>query len=84
MHLFPDIYTLFQIDQKTLYRWCRRAQITTHTHPADMRRRYLTDDQLLTLARLHNRVLMVNTDAIQLSQIERLEARIAELEKGRD
>jgi len=49
-----------------------------------MRRRYLTDDQLLTLARLHNRVLMVNTDAIQLSQIERLEARIAELEKGRD
>ncbi len=83
MHLFSDIYTLFKIDARTLYNWCRRASIIPHTHPADMRRRYLTDDQLLHLARLHNRVLMVDSDAVRLDQIEQLERRIAELEKGR-
>ena len=81
MHLFSDIYVLFNIDTKTLYNWCRRASIHPHIDPADNRRRYLTDDQLLRLARLHNRVLMVDTEAIHLSQIERMEARIAELER---
>jgi len=83
MHLWSDICALFKITGMTLWRWCQRAQIIPHQDPVDMRRRYLTDDQLLTLARLHHRVLMIDTDALQLSAIERLEARIAELEKGR-
>lgn len=84
MHPWPDACTLFKISDVTLWRWCLRAHITPHQDLADNRRRYLDDDQLLHLARLHNRVLMVDTEGIQLSQIERLEARIAELEKRRE
>ena len=69
------------IDRVTLRRWCRRASIQPHQDPSNLPRRYLTSDEIPHLARLHNRVLMVDTDAVQLSQIERLEARIAELER---
>ena len=81
MHLFPDIYALFHISAATLYRWCRRARITPHINPADYRCRYLDNDQLLYLARLHNRVLIVDTKSAQLSAIAELEARISKLEK---
>ncbi len=81
MHSLSDVYALFKINAATLYRWLRRAQITPHQDPVDMRRRYLDDDQLLALARLHNRVLRVDTDAIQLSVIERMQAQIAELDR---
>jgi DNA-binding transcriptional MerR regulator len=83
MHSFQDVYALFNVSQKTLWNWCRRASIQPHTDPADNRRRYLDDDQLLHLARLYHRVVVLDTNGIQLSQIERLEARIAELEKDR-
>ena len=52
-----------------------------HRDPADHRRRYLDNDQLLKLARLHQRVLIVNTDAARLDYIVQLEARIEKLEK---
>ena len=83
MHSISDVCALFSISPMTLRRWCRRASITPHQDPADNRRRYLDDDQVLKLARLHNRVLIVDTNSIQLSVIERLEARIAELERDR-
>ena len=81
MHSLPDVCALFSVDCATLRRWCRRAHIQPHQDPADMRRRYLTDDQLLHLSRLHNRVLVLDSDAVRLNEIERLEARIAELER---
>ena len=86
MHTLDDVRAIFRIGTSTLYRWCLRAQppIIPHQDPADYRRRYLDNDQLLTLARLHNRVLMVDSNGVQLSQIERLEARISELEKQKE
>jgi transposase-like protein len=83
IHSINDICALFSISPMTLRRWCRRASIIVHQDPSDERRRYLDNDQLLKLAQLHHRVLMVDSGSIQLSQIERHEARIAELEKGR-
>jgi DNA-binding transcriptional MerR regulator len=83
MHTLDTTLALFNITPMTLRRWCRRARITPHQDPLDLRRRYLDDDQVLMLARLHNRVLIVDSGSIQLSSIEKLEARIAELEKGR-
>ena len=80
MHLFFDIYILFNISPATLHRWCQRAHITPHIDPADFRRRYLDDNQLLRLARLHYRVLMVDTGSIQLSALEILEARTSKIE----
>jgi hypothetical protein len=82
MHTLNDAYALFSISSATLWRWCSRARIAPHQDPGDFRRRYLDDDQLLKLARLHNRVLIVDTNSIQLSVVERLEARITKLEKG--
>lgn len=72
---------LFKVSPATLHRWCRRAHIMPHVDPVDNRRRHLDDDQLLRLARLHHRVLVVDTGSIQISAIEKLEARIAKLEK---
>ena len=72
----PDAYDLVDIFKhceafvhslSDPYNWCRRASIIPHQDPADYRRRYLTDDQLLTLVRLHHRVLMVDSNGIQLS-----------------
>jgi DNA-binding transcriptional MerR regulator len=83
MHPFSHVYALFVISPTTLHRWCRHAHITPHIDPVDNRRRYLDDNQLLRLARLHYRVLVVNTGSVQISAIEKLEARIAKLEKER-
>jgi hypothetical protein len=84
MHLFFDVYILFRIDQKTLWRWCRRAHIIPHVDPLDQRKRYLTDAQLVKLARLHHRVILADPDTALLSEIEsleaRFEARLAEIE----
>jgi hypothetical protein len=81
MHTWSDVLALFQINAATLWRWCKRASIQPHQYPSDMRRRFLDNDQLLILARLHNRVLRVDFDAVLLNEIERLERRIAELER---
>ena len=83
MYMFSNLYALFNISPTTLCRWCRRAKIKPHIDPSDERRRYLDDDQLLTLARQHNRVLIVNTESVQLSEITKLEARVSKLEKER-
>jgi hypothetical protein len=80
MHPFSYIYALFNISPATLHRWCQRARITPHIDPADYRCRYLDDNQLLRLARLHYRVLMVDTGSVQLSALEILEARTSKIE----
>ena len=81
MYLLPHVYALFRISPTTLRRWCRCAYITPHISPADYRCRYLDGDQIMQLARLHYRVLVVDTGSVQISAIEILEARIAKLEK---
>jgi hypothetical protein len=81
MHMFSFVYALFKISPATLRRWCRHAHITPHIDPIDNRCRYLDDDQLLQLARRHHRVLVVDTGSVQISAIEKLEARIAKLER---
>jgi len=81
MHPSSDVCALFSIDRSTLYRWCCHSNIKPFQDPIDLRRRYLDNDQLLKLARLHNRVLRVDTDAVLLNEIERLERRITELER---
>jgi hypothetical protein len=80
MHPWPDICALFHITSMTLWRWCHRAHITPHKDPLDQRRRYLDDAQLVKLARLHQRVLIVNTETAKLDSIVQMERRIAELE----
>jgi hypothetical protein len=80
MNFWLYVCNLFQITPMTLWRWCKRSGVRPHQDPSDQRRRYLDNDQLLRLARLHNRVLIVDTDSVQLSAIEFLEARIAKLE----
>ncbi len=81
MHSFPNACILLSINRATLWRWCRRCGIVPCVDPVDYRRRYLTDNQLVRLARLHHRVLVVNADDARFREIERLETRIAELER---
>jgi hypothetical protein len=83
MYPLSHVSTLFKIDAATLYRWCRRAGIVSRVDPIDMRRRYLSDSQLILLSQLHHRVIVIDADKVQVSELQRLEARIAELEKER-
>ncbi len=81
MHPFSKIYALFQIDAKTLYNWCRRCGIVPHIDPIDNRRRYLDNSQLITLVRLHQRVVVMNNVyEMMLKHIEALNRKIAEIE----
>jgi hypothetical protein len=79
--MFSNIYALFNISPTTLRRWCRLAHITPHQDPVDYRCRYLDDEQMLTLARQHYRVLIVDTESVLLSTFIKLEARVSKLEK---
>ena len=81
MYTWSDILALFNINAATLWRWCRRAHVVPHKDPVDNRRRYLDNDQLLKLARLHQRVLTVNTESAKLDYIAQLERRIEDLEQ---
>jgi DNA-binding transcriptional MerR regulator len=80
MHRINTVLALFGISISTLKRWCRRAHITPHRDPVDNRRRYLDNDQLLKLARLHKRVLIVDADTASIDYLMQLERRIEELE----
>ncbi len=81
MHPFSQVYALFAISPTTLRRWCHRAYIKPHQDPVDYRRRYLDNDQLLKLARLHQRVLIVNNvNEMMLDQISELSRKVAKLE----
>jgi hypothetical protein len=53
---------------------------TPHQDPADNRRRYLDNDQLLKLARLHQWILTVDVNGTHIDSIQQLETRITELE----
>jgi hypothetical protein len=90
LYSLGEVVTLFAIDEVTLQRWMRRATITPHIDPSDRRKRYLNQAQLVMLAQLHQRVLLVPPQdasfslllaqlrqeiADLLRRIERLEAR---------
>src|SRR5947209_4555064 len=45
------------IDVKTLHRWLAEAQISLHCHPDDGRKKGVSEEHLLVLARLHQRSL---------------------------
>lgn len=82
MYTIDNVCALFTITSMTLRRWCRRAHITPHRDPVDQRRRYLDDDQLLCLARLHQRVVVVNNvNEMMLEQIGELSRKVKELER---
>jgi len=82
MHSYQDVCALFSIDPRTLRRWCKRAGIVVHQDPSDFRRRYLTNNQLVALSRLHQRVVMINNiDTLMLDQIEALNQKFAQLEQ---
>jgi hypothetical protein len=81
MRMFPEVYVLFCISASTLCRWCRDAGITPHVDPFDNRCRWLDDNQLLLLALLHHRLLVLKAESMQLSAIVMLEDRVARLEK---
>ncbi len=82
MHSFSNACTLLSINRATLWRWCRRSCIVPCVDPVDLRRRYLTNDQLVRLARLHHRVVAVdNVNEMMLEQISDLSRKVADLEK---
>ncbi len=82
MQSFTDVCVLFAVDRTTLWRWCRRAHITPHQDPADNRRCYLDDAQLVLLARLHHRVVAVNNvNEMMQQQIGELSRKVKELEE---
>jgi predicted site-specific integrase-resolvase len=77
-------YTLDQveralgIDDVTLWRWLRAAHIKPLRDPGDWRRRRLSQDQLIRLARRHHRLVMFMTEE---SRVDDLEARVFVLEQ---
>jgi hypothetical protein len=54
----PDACSLFHIDPVTLRRWLRRSGLSVQIDQADRRRRYISEETLVSLARLHQRVLV--------------------------
>ncbi len=81
MHSFSNACTLLSVNRATLWRWCCRAQIIPHIDPADLRRRYLDNAQLVRLARLHHRVVAVdNVNEMMLEQISELSRKVRQLE----
>jgi hypothetical protein len=80
MHTFSEVYKIFQINRSTLYRWISHANIMPHKDPLNARRKLLSDAQVLVLARLHNRVIMLPTGSGEISALTALEERVAKLE----
>jgi len=81
MHPWSDVCALFQVSPDTLWRWCKRSGVVPHTDPADRRRRLLSDEQVLALARLHRRVLVVDSGSLQLSAVDRLRSEVEQIKK---
>jgi hypothetical protein len=69
------------IDQVTLYRWLKRANIEPIRDTADERKRLLTLAQVKDLARTHNRQLQGKNIADALQLTEDITARLEALEK---
>jgi hypothetical protein len=84
MHPLIEVYALFNITPMTLRRWCKRAGMVIYQDPSDMRCRYLTDTQLVTLAHAHHRVHLVDTDTVlaaQLNAVNHLYGKVASIEQ---
>jgi hypothetical protein len=56
-YTLTDCYELLQVDPKTFRRWIEKASITPQASKADDRIKYLTHEQLVELAELHERSL---------------------------
>ena len=59
LYSLGETCALFAINEVTLRRWMRRANISPHADPSDHRRRYLTEAELVRLSQLHQRVLLL-------------------------
>src|SRR5262249_20196544 len=66
---FIECCHLLAIDPKTLRQWLGQAQISLHPHPKDARIKCLSIEQVQTLARLHGRLLQLETGASYASSI---------------
>jgi hypothetical protein len=80
MYTLDNVCSILKIDPATLWRWCRRARIKPFTQEGDNRQKYLTDEQFIYLARQHRCLVVPPIGNVQLIALERLEARIRELE----
>jgi uncharacterized protein YoxC len=56
-YTLTDCYTLLQVDPKTFRRWLDKAQMIPQVSRADDRVKYLTEEQVVELAHLHDRQL---------------------------
>jgi regulator of replication initiation timing len=56
-YTLTDCYTLLDVDPKTFRRWLEKAQMTPQISRADDRVKYLTEEQVVELATLHDRQL---------------------------
>jgi hypothetical protein len=56
-YTLTDCYTLLHVDPKTFRRWLEKAALTPQVSRADDRVKYLTQEQVEELAKLHDRQL---------------------------
>lgn len=81
-----DACIALDIDETTLYRWCRVAGIHLGTDPYDKRRRTITAAQVNQLSALHHRPLQEIKEPEQetyqdiLTRVERLEEQVTSLD----
>jgi len=64
---FIECCHLLAIDPKTLRQWLVQAQMSLHAHPTDARIKCLTGEQVHVLANLHDRVLPLPVEALDVS-----------------
>jgi hypothetical protein len=64
---FIECCHLLAIDPKTLRQWLVQAPMSLHAHPTDARIKCLTGEQVHVLANLHDRVLPLPVEALDVS-----------------
>lgn len=52
-----QVAALMHVNAATLYRWLKRADITPRQDATDRRRKYLTDEQVKQLRKMHKRTI---------------------------
>ena len=80
MYHLNHVCDLFHITPMTLYRWMKKSNIKPRVDPVDNRRKYLNDREVGKLAKLHHRVLVMDTQDVQRDAFEALSDRIKDAE----
>ena len=81
MYTLPDTCSLLNVHPATLRRWMARAGVKTVQMDADLRLRYLRNEDVQQLAREHNRVVG-NPDLVKLAaELAELKVKVAKLEE---